>query len=82
MLKTLSSKGQLVLPAAYRRKMGLSAGSSIRIREDGERLIREPVTAHRAEFVEQPNCTRPILSLGRGRVVTSNDLIDPLDDDA
>ena len=81
MLKTLSSKGQLVLPAAYRRKMGLSAGSSIRIREDGARLIIEPVTAHRAKFVAQPSCARPILSLGGGRVVTSNDLIDPVDGD-
>lgn len=81
MLKTLSSKGQLVLPAAYRRKMGLSSGSPIRIREDGERLILEPANKRHAEFVEQSGCARPILSLGSGRAVTSDDLIDPLDDD-
>ena len=81
MLKTLSSKGQLVLPAAYRRKMGLSAGSEIRIREDGERLILEPAHQNKAKFVSSPNCKKPILSIGEGRQITSSDLIDPLDDD-
>ncbi|MGB0719310.1 MAG: AbrB/MazE/SpoVT family DNA-binding domain-containing protein, partial [Bdellovibrionales bacterium] len=77
-----SSKGQLVLPAAYRRKMGLSAGSEIRIREDGERLILEPAQSKQARFVQQPGYKRPILSIGGGRKITNSDLIDPLEDDA
>jgi AbrB family looped-hinge helix DNA binding protein len=82
MLKTLSSKGQLVLPAAYRRKMGLSAGSTVSIREDGERLIIESAQKPRAQFVSQPGCERPILSIGSERQILDSDLIDPLDDDA
>ena len=82
MLKTLSSKGQLVLPAAYRRKMGLSAGSSIRIREDGGYLILEPVKLDRAKFISVSDCKRPILSLGSKRVIRDSELIDPLEDDA
>lgn len=82
MLKTLSSKGQLVLPAAYRRKMGLSSGSEIRIREEGDRLILEPARPNKAKFVQSAGCTRPILSIGAGRQITDDDLIDPLDDDA
>jgi len=50
--KILSSKGQLVLPAAYRKRMGLSAGSRIRIIEDGERLILEPVVRSQGRVVE------------------------------
>ncbi len=81
MLKTLSSKGQLVLPAAYRRKMGLAAGSEIRISEDGDRLILEPSRPSKARFVKSPGCARPILSIGAKRRIADCDLIDPLDDD-
>lgn len=81
MLKTLSSKGQLVLPASYRKRMGLSSGSQIRIVEDGGRLILEPVAPRRAKFVEIEGCERPILSLAGKRPVSDDQLIDPLDDD-
>lgn len=81
MLKVLSSKGQLVLPAAYRRKMGLADGSQIRIREDGDRLILEPARPSKAKFVQAPGCSLPILSIGSKRRITDSDLIDPLDDD-
>jgi len=82
MLKTLSSKGQLVLPAAYRKRMGLAVGSQIRLREEGDRLILEPARSGKAKFVQAPGCPRPILSVGSKRRFADNDLIDPLDDDA
>ena len=82
MLKQLSSKGQLVLPASYRRKFGLSAGSSIRISEDGDRLILEPAEKNDAVFVKVEGYSRPILSIGKNRKITDADLVDPLDDDA
>lgn len=82
MLKKLSSKGQLVLPAAYRRKMGLADGSQIRIREDGNRLILEPARSGKAKFIEIPGCSHPILSIGSKRRIADSDLIDPLVDDA
>ncbi|MFO7724013.1 MAG: AbrB/MazE/SpoVT family DNA-binding domain-containing protein [Oceanipulchritudo sp.] len=81
MLKKLSSKGQLVLPAGYRRKMGLAEGSPIRIREDGNRLILEPARPGKATFIHVAGCARPILSMGAQRVIADRDLVDPLDDD-
>jgi AbrB family looped-hinge helix DNA binding protein len=41
---TLSSKGQLVIPAAFRESLGLEAGTRVAIRKEGERLILEPQT--------------------------------------
>ena len=79
--KILSSKGQLVLPASYRRKMGLKAGSAVEIREEGGRLILEPADGERAGLVKVPGIEHPILSVRRG-VIADADLVDPLDDDA
>jgi AbrB family looped-hinge helix DNA binding protein len=81
MLKTISSKGQLVLPVAYRKRMGLKAGASIRILEDGERLILEPVAKRKARFVKVKGCQRPILSFVGKSIIEDNELIDPLDED-
>jgi AbrB family looped-hinge helix DNA binding protein len=82
MLKRLSSKGQLVLPAAYRKRMGLDTGSRIRVVEDGQRLILEPVGTRQARFVTVKGCQRPILSIIGREEIEDSELIDPLDDDA
>ena len=79
MEKTISSKGQFVLPVDYRKRMGLTDGSRIRIIEDGTRLILEPVHAPQARFVESAGCPRPVLSVGR--TIRDKEVIDPLDDD-
>lgn len=81
MLKRLSTKGQLVLPAAYRKRMGLTAGAPIHIVEDGERLIIEPGIKPKAHFVKVKGCQRPILSFGGKHSIDDSELIDPLDDD-
>lgn len=41
---TLSSKGQVVIPAALRESLGLESGTRFVIRQEGERLILEPQT--------------------------------------
>lgn len=40
---TVSSKGQIVLPAALRRKHGLSSGRTIRVEERDDEIILRPV---------------------------------------
>jgi len=80
--KTLSSKGQLVIPVSYRKRHGLSAGSQIRMVEDGERLILEPVATPRARFVRNEGCERPILSVRGGHPIDDDELSDPLEADA
>lgn len=41
---TVSSKGQLVIPAAIRESMGIEPGTRVAIRQEGTRLILEPET--------------------------------------
>lgn len=41
---TLSSKGQVVIPAALRESLGLESGTRFVIRQEGQRLILEPQT--------------------------------------
>jgi AbrB family looped-hinge helix DNA binding protein len=41
---TLSSKGQIVIPATFRESLGLESGTRFAIRREGDRLILEPQT--------------------------------------
>jgi len=40
----VTSKGQLVIPARLRRRLGIRKGTLISFQEDGGRLILQPVT--------------------------------------
>ena len=41
---TVSSKGQMVIPAAMRESLGIEPGTRVAIRQEGTRLILEPET--------------------------------------
>lgn len=41
---TVSSKGQLVIPAAFREELGIEAGTRVAVRLEGTRLVLEPET--------------------------------------
>ena len=41
---TVSSKGQIVIPAAIREELGIEAGTRVAIRRDGPELILKPET--------------------------------------
>ncbi|HEV3040890.1 MAG TPA: AbrB/MazE/SpoVT family DNA-binding domain-containing protein [Candidatus Angelobacter sp.] len=41
---TVTSKGQLVIPAAVRRRLKIKKGTRIRLTEDNGRLILQPLT--------------------------------------
>lgn len=47
---TISSKGQVTLPAAMRAKLGLQAGSHIRFELRGEELVIKPELPMSAYF--------------------------------
>ena len=57
MLARLSSKGQLVIPKAVRRALGLEAGARFRIQLKGGKIILEPlsISAVDALFAKYPN---------------------------
>ena len=44
MFTTVSSKGQMVIPAAIRESMGIERGTRVSLRLEGARLILEPQT--------------------------------------
>jgi len=48
-ITTVSTKGQLVIPAEMRAQLGLHAGSRVALKLDKERIILQPVTA---QFVD------------------------------
>jgi AbrB family looped-hinge helix DNA binding protein len=39
---TVSSKGQMVIPAAFRQELGIEAGTRVAVRVEGSRLILDP----------------------------------------
>jgi AbrB family looped-hinge helix DNA binding protein len=41
---TVSSKGQIVVPASVRQKLGIEAGTRVAFLVEGDRLILEPET--------------------------------------
>jgi AbrB family looped-hinge helix DNA binding protein len=41
---TVSSKGQMVIPASIRESMGIEPGTRVAIRQEGSRVILEPQT--------------------------------------
>jgi AbrB family looped-hinge helix DNA binding protein len=43
-ITTVSSKGQLVIPAAIRQALGIAAGTRVAIRQEGSRVIIDPET--------------------------------------
>lgn len=45
---TVTSKGQLVIPARLRRKLGIRKGTRVSLKEQDGRLILQPITA---EFI-------------------------------
>jgi AbrB family looped-hinge helix DNA binding protein len=43
-ITTVSSKGQMVIPASIREAMGIQPGTRIAVRQEGDRVILEPQT--------------------------------------
>jgi AbrB family looped-hinge helix DNA binding protein len=46
---TLSTKGQIIIPAEIRDQMKLSVGTKLSIQRDGQTLILRPITS---EFID------------------------------
>lgn len=53
----VTSKGQLVIPARIRRKLNMRKGTRVTVREDGEKVIVQPITD---EFIRSlQGCLKP-----------------------
>lgn len=42
---TVTTKGQIVIPAAIRGRMGIKTGTKLYVEEDGDEIILKPVTS-------------------------------------
>jgi AbrB family looped-hinge helix DNA binding protein len=56
---TVSSKGQLVIPASIREELGIEAGTRVAVRLEGTRVILEPdsLAAKLRRIKEMRGCT-------------------------
>ena len=67
---TVSSKGQLVIPAHIREALGIKAGTRVEIRQEGTELILRPVTPVAAQHLIEELC-----GMTRGGYSMADDLI-------
>ena len=56
---TVSSKGQMVIPASIRESLGIEPGTRVAVRQEGTRVVLEPITraAKRRLIRELRGCT-------------------------
>jgi AbrB family looped-hinge helix DNA binding protein len=74
MIKSISVKGQLVLPSKLRRKYGITAGSPVNIYDMGAGILIEPVGANSSDGNFQKKSKidgGPVLSFKRKQILTS-----------
>jgi len=64
----ISTKGQVVLPQAIRRKMNLRAGDLLEVRIEGERIVLTPrkKRSRKGRIVKDPLTGLPVLTAGPG----------------
>lgn len=74
MIKSISVKGQLVLPNKLRRKYGIVAGSPVSICDIGSGILIEPVrgSSTKGKLVKKSEIDGgPVLTLGRKQTLTT-----------
>ncbi len=79
----ISTKGQVVLPSAIRRRLGLRAGDPLDANVEAGRIVLTPRRARRlrARIIKDPVTGLPVLSAGPDApVLTSKEVEDILAD--
>jgi AbrB family looped-hinge helix DNA binding protein len=77
----ISTKGQVVLPQAIRRKMNLRAGDLLEARIEGERIVLTPrkKRSRRGRIIKDPLTGYPVLTAGKNApVLTQKEVEDIL----
>ena len=75
----MSTKGQVVLPAPVRRKLGLRAGDSLDVTAEAGKIVLTPRRARRkARVVVDPITGLPVLSAGPGAPKLSSKDVDDI----
>jgi AbrB family looped-hinge helix DNA binding protein len=79
----VSTKGQVVLPGAVRRKLGLNAGDSLDVTLEAGRVILAPRKKRRRKvrIIKDPISGLPVLSAGAdASILTSKQVREALDE--
>lgn len=84
MATRISTKGQVVIPSAIRRRLGLRAGDALDVKAEGERIVLTPQKKRarsKAKIVIDPVSGLPAVTLGPGApVLTSEEVNEILTD--
>lgn len=75
MVTKISTKGQVVLPSAIRRRLGLRAGDSLDVKAEGDRIVltlQNKRSRRNAKIVTDPITGFPVLTLGPGAPVLTH----------
>jgi len=75
MVTRISTKGQVVLPSAIRRRLGLRAGDSLDVKAEGDRIVltlQSKRSRRKAKIVTDPVTGFPVLTLGPGAPVLTH----------
>jgi len=74
MVTRISTKGQVVLPSAIRRRLGLQVGDVIDVKTEGLRIVLTPQKKRRrkGKIVIDPVTGFPALTLGPGAPVLTH----------
>jgi AbrB family looped-hinge helix DNA binding protein len=73
----VSTKGQIVLPAPIRRRLGIRSGDPLNVAVEEDRIVLTPVSEarYRPEIVEDPITGLPMLSLGPDAPVLTSEMV-------
>jgi AbrB family looped-hinge helix DNA binding protein len=75
MVTKISTKGQVVLPSAIRRSLGILAGDQFDVKEQGDSILLTPrrkKSRRKAKIVIDPVSGFPALTLGPGAPVLTH----------
>ena len=73
----VSTKGQVVLPAQIRRRLGIRPGDPLDIAIEQDRIVLTPVSEAKYEpkIIEDPITGLPVLSLGPDAPVLTSEMV-------
>jgi AbrB family looped-hinge helix DNA binding protein len=76
----ISTKGQVVLPAPVRRKLGLRPGDPLEVTAESGRIVLTPRKSRRrkARILEDPITGLPVLSAGTDSPTLSSKEVDEI----
>ncbi len=73
----VSTKGQVVLPATVRRKLGIRAGDSLNIAIDNDRIVLSAPKKKKytARIIEDPLTGLPVIDVGPDAPILTSEMV-------